>query len=180
MCGPMHKLKFFSPFNIGNFQLNVLVASMFLLFPPILDRIGNSLFGILFESLVFWEQKSKSFFSKSELLSSLFFKEGWEQISSFTKSKKSDEERFNLLYWASKGEKHCEKNEFEAIHSFIKSKSLLSLFTKMTFSPVTRAKRAKKGRTEEKIPNPDSRDTLLLISHYLYILWTLDKWTVSG
>ena len=156
---------------------------MFLLFPPILDRIGNSLFGILIESLVFWEQKSKSFFSKSELLSSLFFKEGWEQISSFTKSKKSDEERWGAIQSFVLGIKRGKAWWKERIWSdslFHKEQiAPVTLYLKMTFSPVTRAK---KGRTEEKIPNPDSRDTLLLISHCLCIYcghWTSGQYLDS-
>ena len=50
----------------------------------------------------------------------LFYKEPeeqWERMSSFTKSQKSDVEQFTLLFWAYKGEKHGEKNEFEANQS---------------------------------------------------------------
>ena len=48
------------------------------------------------ESLVFWERKS----DKSKSLWLLSLKERRERMLSFTKSEKSDEERFALLFWA--------------------------------------------------------------------------------
>ena len=91
------------------------------------SRVGNLLFGILCESLVFWERKSNranhshhSFckYQQSDLLSPLFLKERPEGKSSFTKSEKSDE-------------KHGVKTKLKRSrlnHTFIKSKPLPSLF----------------------------------------------------
>ena len=52
-------------------------------------------------------------------------------MSPFSKSEKSDEEQFALLFWALNGEKHGEKNEFEANHSY---KELITISLRATRS----------------------------------------------
>ena len=52
-------------------------------------------------------------------------------MSPFSKSEKSDEEQVALLFWALNGEKHGEKNEFEANHSF---KELITISLRATRS----------------------------------------------
>ena len=106
------------------------------------SRVGNLLFGILCESLVFWEGKSNranhshhSFckYQQSDLLSPLFLKERPEGKSSFTKSEKSDE-------------KHGVKNEIEAFtlesHFHKEQTAPITLYIKTTFSPIALYKKS--------------------------------------
>ena len=60
------------------------------------------------------EQKCGSLFSKSNLLSTVFFKQ-WERMPSFEKSETNDDKRSALFFGHKRG-KYGEKNEFEENH----------------------------------------------------------------
>ena len=60
---------------------------------------GNSLFGILRESLIFESESAKVKFALFKVRIALFYEQR-ERMTSFTKSETNDGERLACLFWA--------------------------------------------------------------------------------
>ena len=117
-CTLHNRVEWFTPFCDFQNGTHCCRSDMHTYF--IFVRVGNSLFGFLCQLLVFLEQKCKilnafcTLLVMSKWLRPIFFKERAERIPLLLWARRANEKRFALLFWAYKGEKHVEKNEFEA------------------------------------------------------------------
>ena len=117
-CTLHNRVEWFTPFCDFQNGTHCCRSDMHTYF--IFVRVGNSLFGFLCQLLVFLEQKCKilnafcTLLVMSKWLRPIFFKERAERIPLLLWARRANEKQIALLFWAYKGEKHVEKNEFEA------------------------------------------------------------------